>query len=116
MDAEKTSPVAPDTTAATASRWMCACSLSSQPASCWLAYCLVLVGPRAHEDVGPQILTSHRPNSQLLDCPPPHRRDGGSFEQTIQEMAGALLWLEYASHLRKPVAGSTLLNSAKEAP
>ncbi len=39
-----------------------------------------------------------------------------SFEQTIQEMAGALLWLEYASHLRRPTAAPTILDSAEEAP
>ncbi len=41
---------------------------------------------------------------------------GESFEQTIQEMAGALLWLEYASHVRKPTAAPTILDSAEEAP
>lgn len=41
---------------------------------------------------------------------------GDSFEQTIQEMAGALLWLEYASHLRRPTAAPTFLDSAEEAP
>lgn len=41
---------------------------------------------------------------------------GDSFEQTIQEMAGALLWLEYASHVRKPGAASSVLSSAEEAP
>ncbi len=41
---------------------------------------------------------------------------GDSFEQTIQEMAGALLWLEYASHLRKPGAARSVLSSAEEAP
>jgi len=40
---------------------------------------------------------------------------GDSFEQTIQEMAGALLWLEYASHLRKSGATSSALSSAEEA-
>lgn len=41
---------------------------------------------------------------------------GDSFEQTIQEMVGALLWLEYAPHLRKPAAAPTILGSAEEAP
>ncbi len=41
---------------------------------------------------------------------------GDSFEQTIQEMAGALLWLEYAPHLRRPTAAPTILDSAEEAP
>jgi len=41
---------------------------------------------------------------------------GDSFEQTIQEMAEVLQWLEYPSHPRKPGAASSILSSAEEAP
>lgn len=41
---------------------------------------------------------------------------GVSFEQTIQEMAGALLSLEYASHLRKSDPALTISDPTWEAP